>query len=324
MTSIRTADSAAQPDAAPSVPELAGAYVGVYAPAPDVYPGPDSEQFRAGRRYARWVANDHCFVKGPDDCWHAFGITHPQPAGYSPPHFGGDVHEAEWLLFHAVAPPGRLNDHLRPGAWRDAAKVLAPGDRSGEIAECHAPYIVAHDGRYLMVYGPDPLRLAISDDLYHWQPAGALFHQPGGARDPHLLWHDGRYVLSYCTRSAVFARWSTDLRTWSAEPVELHRLHRGGDPESPCIVARDGWFYLFYCLYDADDQVNGAYDYRTFVHRSADPLDFRDAPCVAQLPAHAPEVVCDEDGDWYLSSVEWPRRGVSLARLTWEPVAGGD
>jgi len=309
--------AATQRGAALSAPSLGGEYVGVYTPAPDVYPGPDSAQFRTGRTYAQWVANDHCFVKGPDGCWHAFGITHPLPAGYQPPHFGRDVHEAEWLLFHAVAPPGRLKDHLVLGGWHDAPKVLAPGDRPGEIAECHAPYIVVHDGRYHMVYGQDPMRLATSDDLYHWQPAGPLFHQPGGARDPHVLWHDGRYIISYCSGNAVLARTSTDLRTWSAEPVVLHRLGRGGDPESPCLVARDDGYYLFYCLYDPVDQINGAYDYRTFVYRSPDPLDFRAAPCVAQLPAHAPEVVCDEDGDWYLSSVEWPRRGVSLAPLVW-------
>jgi hypothetical protein len=38
---------------------------------------------------------------------------------------------------------------------------------------------------------------------------------------------------------------------------------------------------------------------------------------VAELRAHAPEVVCDERGDWYLASVERPYRGVSVAPLAW-------
>jgi beta-fructofuranosidase len=54
------------------------------------------------------------------------------------------------------------------------------------------------------------------------------------------------------------------------------------------------------------------------VFRSGDPLDFKAAPCVAELKAHAPEVFRDEDGDWFISSVEWPHRGVSLAPLAWK------
>jgi tryptophan-rich sensory protein len=61
--------------------------------------------------------------------------------------------------------------------------------------------------------------------------------------------------------------------------------------------------------------LNGAYDYRTFVFRSANPMDFHNVPCVAQLQAHAPEVFRDEDGDWFIASVEWPKRGLSIAPL---------
>ena len=61
-----------------------------------------------------------------------------------------------------------------------------------------------------------------------------------------------------------------------------------------------------------------AYDNRTFVVRSPDPLDFHHVPCVAQLQAHAPEVSRDEDGDWFISSVEWPKRGFSIAPLAWK------
>ena len=34
--------------------------------------------------------------------------------------------------------------------------------------------------------------------------------------------------------------------------------------------------------------------------------------------AHAPEIIRGENGQWYISSVEWPTRGVSLAELVWE------
>jgi beta-fructofuranosidase len=299
-------------------PKIAGNYVRVYMPGEDVFPGPDSPSFKAGQSYAEWVPNDHAILRGPDDRWHALGITHPKPPDYQPPRYGKNVHEAEWLLFHAVAPKGTLKHGLKTGAWRDQAKVLAPVARPDEIKACHAPFIVRRDGTYHMIYGPSPLRLATSTNLFDWQPAGALFEQKGGARDPNVFFHDGRYILYYVTGNAVLARTSTDLKHWSADPIEVFRMRRGGDPESPSIVERDGRFYLFVCLWDAADEVNGAYDNRTFVFRSADPLDFKAAPCVAELKAHAPEVFRDEDGDWFISSVEWPHRGVSLAPLAWE------
>jgi hypothetical protein len=40
------------------------------------------------------------------------GITHPKPRDYDPPRYGKDMHEAEWLLFHAVSLKGRLKEHL--------------------------------------------------------------------------------------------------------------------------------------------------------------------------------------------------------------------
>ena len=301
-----------------AAPKINGPYVRVYVPGEDIFPGPDSEHFRAGQPYKEWVPNDHAILKGSDRCWHALGITHPKPPNYDPPRYGKGVHEAEWLLFHAVSPEGKLTEHLQEGSWRDEKKVLAPAARPGEIRECHAPFILRKDGLYQMIYGPSPLRLATSADLVDWKPAGTLFAQQGGARDPSVIFHNGRYILLYVTGNAVLARTSTDLRNWGTEAVEIFRMRRGGAPESPSIVQRDGQFYLFYCLWDADDEVNGAYDNRTFVCLSANPLDFHKAPCVAELQAHAPEIFRDEDGNWFISSVEWPHRGVSIAPLAWE------
>jgi beta-fructofuranosidase len=169
-----------------------------------------------------------------------------------------------------------------------------------------------------MIYGPNPLRLATSTNLYDWKAAGVLFQQEGGARDPNVVCHGGRYILAYVTRNSILARTSQDLRHWSTEPVEIFRMRRTGDPESPSIVEHDAQFYLFWCLWDAADAVNGAYDHQTFVYRSSDPLDFKEAPCVEELKAHAPEVFQDESGDWFISSVEWPSRGMSIAPLAWE------
>jgi beta-fructofuranosidase len=54
--------------------------------------------------------------------------------------------------------------------------------------------------------------------------------------------------------------------------------------------------------------------------QSDDPINFGtdDEKQVALLNAHAPEIFQDEAGHWYISSVEWPNRGVSVDRLSWE------
>jgi beta-fructofuranosidase len=300
------------------VPAINGPYVRVYAPGEDVFPGPDSPNFKTGQSYKEWVPNDHAIIKDRDQCWHAIGITHPKPPDFDPPRNGPAVHEAEWLFFHALSPGGRLKENLKDGSWRDAKKILTPRERPGENKLCYAPAIVAKDHLFHMIYGPNPMRLATSADLFNWKPCGPLFSDDGSARDPSILFHDGRYILCYVAGNKVLARTATDLRQWSANAVEVFRMRRGGVPESPVVVKHDGQFYLFYCIYDAHDEVNGAYDNRTFVFRSANPMDFNSAPCVAELKAHAPEIFQDEDGDWFMSSVEWPHRGVSIAPLVWK------
>jgi len=39
---------------------------------------------------------------------------------------------------------------------------------------------------------------------------------------------------------------------------------------------------------------------------------------LAEFTVHAPEIIQDESGQWYMSSVDHPHRGVSVAPLAWE------
>ncbi|MHC4117161.1 MAG: hypothetical protein ACYSWO_06605 [Planctomycetota bacterium] len=55
-----------------AIPEIAGDYVLIYKPQPDVYAGKDTKHYKAGRRYTNWQPNDHTFIKGPDKRWHCF------------------------------------------------------------------------------------------------------------------------------------------------------------------------------------------------------------------------------------------------------------
>jgi arabinan endo-1,5-alpha-L-arabinosidase len=63
-------------------------------------------------------------------------------------------------------------------------------------------------------------------------------------------------------------------------------------------------------------ELQGACQHKTYVYVSDDPSHFESR--IAVVDAHAPEIFQDEGGDWFISSVEWPHRGVSIARLDWE------
>ena len=173
-------------------PRIIGKYITVYRPRGDRFPGPDTTELKAGQWYKEWVPNDHAILKGLDDRWHAFGITHPLTSVQR-------IHEGEFLSFHAAAPRGRLVDALHDGAWKDLPKVLPPSERPKERLENHAPYIVLKDDLYHMVYGPSPIRLATSPDLTEWTPRGDLFHERSGARDPSLLLWKGTYYMVFCS-----------------------------------------------------------------------------------------------------------------------------
>lgn len=296
-----------------ATPRIVGPWVTVYRPEPDRFDGPDTVELTAGRIYAEWVPNDHTVVRGPDGRWHALGITHPitSPA---------NVHDGEYQLFHAVAPPGELAEVLVEGLWEELPKALCPADRPGEPPQIYAPHVVRRGDAYLMVYGPDPLRLATSPDLIHWTPRGPLFWEEPTTRDPMLFRVGDIDHLIYCSLDCVMMRTSADLRTWGAAETLL-QMPDGIAPESPFMVEREGAFYLFVCGYDGlwdGADLSGAYQHKTWVFRSDGPNGFDPARPIAQLDAHAPEVIRGEQGGWYLSSVEWPRRGLSIAEMAWE------
>ncbi len=60
------------------------------------------------------------------------------------------------------------------------------------------------------------------------------------------------------------------------------------------------------------------YDYRTFVYVSDTPTDFKNRDAITKLKAHAPEIIQDEKGNYFISSADYPKRGVNLARLEWK------
>ena len=298
------------------IPQQENKFTWVYKPAGDKFYGPDTKSLKEGEWYDQWVPNDHAFIKGDDGKWHIIGITHPYVD--PDPKYGG-IHQGEYASFHAVSSATEFKESLKESHFSDLPKILPPSDRPGEPLPNHAPFIVKRDGLFYMVYGPSPIRLAVSSDLSKWELKGDLFSQEGGSRDPNLLLHDGTYYMSYCSQRSVLTRTSKDLMNWS-EPKTIFTTS-SFDPESPSLIHQNGTFYLFVCSWNGvwdRKEIQGAYQHKTYVYQSDDLLDFGTGNEIATLNAHAPEIFQDEDGQLYISSVEWPNRGVSVDKLSWE------
>lgn len=296
------------------VPRQAHDYVEIYQPKGDTFFGPDTKRLKEGEWYDRWIPNDHCFVKHDDGLWHLFGITHPFVAT-------DPIHEGELASFHAVSTATEFKSTIEIDHYVDKPKILPPKERPGEIPANHAPYIVKKDRVYQMVYGPSPIRLATSSDLYNWTPQGPLFSEEKGARDPNLLLHNGTYYITYCSEKCVRMRTSKDLLTWSDAQTIL--VTESFDPESPSVIFHNNTFYLFVCAWEGGwdkKSYKGAYTHKAYVFQSDDIADFGvdHEKEITVLEAHAPEIFQGEDGQWYISSVVYPNDGVQVDKLVWE------
>lgn len=300
------------------VPKQANEYVRIYKADGDYFFGPDTPELKEGKWYDEWVPNDHTIVKGNDGKWHIFGITHPLVETVP---LNKGIHEGEYASFHAVSAVTNFKESLQEYRYNDLSKILTPRDRPGEIPSNHAPFIIKKDGLYQMVYGPNPIRLAVSPNLYDWEPKGALFSDKDGARDPNLLYYKGTYYLTYCSVKSVRMVTSNDLINWS-EPRTILKTNKF-DPESPSLLFHNNSFYLFVCAWEGGwdgKNIQGAYTNKAYVYNSDDLTNFGidQEKEITVLNAHAPEIFQGEDGQWYISSVEWPQRGVSIDKLEWE------
>jgi hypothetical protein len=172
------------------------------------------------------------------------------------------------------------------------------------------------------------INLATSTDLTNWTrlPSGPLFTDGYEARDPDVVRVGDQWVMYYDATSiptggnhVVEYRTSTDLVHWSTRGTAFTSASIGtsaGDTESPFVVHRDGWYYLF---------IGPRLDYvGTDVFASRNPYDFNGAQQVGHIPSHAAEVIQDPTGNWWISSAGWGQCGVYLAPLTFHdaPING--
>lgn len=297
-------------------PRQAAPYRLIYKPAPSVYLGPDTDSFKTGECYSDWIANDFTLIKDHSGCWHSFGITHPRPPCFIDEfHCDGNGHEAEFQLFHATWP-GTLADLLQHGQMQEQEKILYPQQRPAEEPkECWAPCVVEKDDLYYLFYSPGSIRVALSKDLYHWQPKGSLFSGSFMLRDPYIFEENGIYTMIY-VNDHLYSRTSTDLLHWGDEHLFQENPFPGSSQESPCLFQRNGKYYLMWCIHDA---TNGWYDNRTFIFCS-DRLDgFSHRAPIGMVKGHATEFIT-ENGEDYFLSVFYPQNGLNLAKVSWEEI----
>ncbi|QDU70690.1 family 43 glycosylhydrolase [Mucisphaera calidilacus] len=263
-----------------------------------------------------WYINDHAIIRDRAGVWHMIGITHREPAD--------PFREVDFA--HATAPSVT-------GPWRREAHALTADPEAGET-HLWAPHIIHHEGHYWMFYcagGEDHTRyrlhLATSEDLFSWErhAGNPLIVDGFDARDPMVCRTGDCWTMYYTGterpeggRHAVLAATSTDLIRWSGRRVVFCDERSGtfgGPCESPFVLERGGWWYLFIGPRQLGEAGEDPYN-TTGVYRSGDPHAFAEDQRVAMLPAHAAEVVRDGER-WYITHCGWGQGGLHLAELVW-------
>jgi beta-fructofuranosidase len=234
--------------------------------------------------------NDHTVVYNPaDSLWHVYGIANPQTE-----------------FIHLTS------NTLAGGNW-NRHNNLSLGDGT----EIWAPHVVQDDDLYHMFYtrigNPREIGHLVSSDLFRWiHTSDPILNltTPNGLdaknKDPMIL-QDGDQWIMYYSRIkeniggndywVVGSSISTDFINWSNHQV-IFDENQPSDPdvESPFVVRCEDQYYLFMSV---RPWPSGGVD----VFVSDDPFnwDASQQPYERIFPWHAPEVVRDTDGEWYLT-----------------------
>lgn len=304
--------SNAQDKPAIETPVITGEWVHIFNPNEDPERAKESD---------KWYTNDHCFAKGPDGRWHAYGIIGHAPAR---PWIG------ETKFFHISA------DSMQQKKWQDHGYALET--KKGEERVLWAPTIYHEQGSktWHMFYNIGNLQekaytycswgglcRADSSDMKQWErhPLNPQFTDFGHARDSFIMKDKGVYYFYYTRtasevdgRATIALRTSPDLEHWSGAQkahIQEHKSDWGGDAESPYVVKRGEIYYLFIC------RALTGYN-QTHVYWSKDPKHFPNENFVCELPTHASEVIQVSDTEWYISNTGWDKPGLYIAPMEWK------
>lgn len=249
--------------------------------------------------------NDHCVVRNHDGRWHVFGITKATPEI--------DSARERWFCHGS-------GNSLAEGGFREHGRVCDFGHRAW------APTVAFDGERWVMLYGPEILRAAVSDDprLEHWLEAPcSLTGAPVGAvaRDGMIFRLDDDTWLLYSTgkrgrEGAVSVCVSENLLDWRFVRFVLRTTPDApkqppwGATESPFVFRRGDDYWLSITYTSSMDGPAGYHE--TLLFRSRSPFDFGtyrgdDSDVAARIEAHAAEYLVDPDtGQWYVTSAGWP------------------
>lgn len=263
-----------------------------------------------------WYINDHCFVRDHHGLWHMFGITHAEPLNPMD----------EKSLAHATAR------EFTQAPWEKHPHAATADFKRWREHHMWAPCVMRHNDQYYMfvcvggdAHSAYKIHLLTSDDLWKWErhEKNPMIIDGFDARDPFIMRVGDQWVMYYTAtldpaggQHIVACQTSRDLVNWSGRRsvfIDSEAGTFGGSTESPFIVKRGKFYYLFICN---NDRRQG-YD-ATDVLRSEDPFHWEWSQWVATIGCHAPEIICDDDGQWYASHCGWGRGGVYLAPLFWE------
>ena len=199
-----------------------------------------------------------------------------------------------------------------------------------------APFVLKERNAYYMFYGDwNRICLAKSKDgkkferVLNKDHSPALFSGPmANTRDPMVLKIADTFYCYYSAhlakndptipiKSAVFCRWSKDLKTWS-DPVIVSEggsaakqtSWYGGASECPFVVKVDDQYVLFRNQNYGPKGLNTQYS-------SSDPLNFgidNDQYQVGQLNVAAPEIIKIKD-QYYIVALKPHLDGMRVAKL---------